>query len=127
MNKGIKYVIVGLVAAALAVFTIRALKMDTDSVEVSAISEQETIEAAPSKQDTSGVEKTPSVKKDANMTETAQVDLTGLDLENVLFLDVSVGGRVVIETYPDKAPAHVARFKELVRAGFYDGIVFHRV
>ena len=36
-------------------------------------------------------------------------------------------GRVVIETLPDLAPNHVARIKELVRQGFYDGIVFHRV
>jgi peptidylprolyl isomerase len=36
-------------------------------------------------------------------------------------------GRVVIETRPDLAPNHVARIKELVREGFYDGIVFHRV
>ncbi len=28
---------------------------------------------------------------------------------------------------PDLAPGHVARIKELVRDGFYDGIVFHRV
>jgi peptidylprolyl isomerase len=28
---------------------------------------------------------------------------------------------------PDIAPTHVARIKELVREGFYDGIVFHRV
>ena len=28
---------------------------------------------------------------------------------------------------PDLAPNHVARIKELARAGFYDGIVFHRV
>ena len=28
---------------------------------------------------------------------------------------------------PDLAPGHVARIKELVREGFYDGIVFHRV
>ena len=36
-------------------------------------------------------------------------------------------GRVVIEMRPDLAPSHVARIKELVREGFYDGIVFHRV
>jgi peptidylprolyl isomerase len=29
--------------------------------------------------------------------------------------------------FPDKAPNHVARFKELSRSGFYDGVVFHRV
>ncbi len=48
------------------------------------------------------------------------------DLENTLFLDVPAG-RVVIELRPDLAPNHVARIKELVRDGFYDGIVFHRV
>ena len=36
-------------------------------------------------------------------------------------------GKVVIEMRPDLAPGHVARIKELVRDGFYDGIVFHRV
>ncbi len=36
-------------------------------------------------------------------------------------------GKVVIETRPDLAPNHVARIKELVREGFYDGVVFHRV
>jgi peptidylprolyl isomerase len=29
--------------------------------------------------------------------------------------------------FPDVAPNHVARIKELTRQGFYDGIVFHRV
>lgn len=48
------------------------------------------------------------------------------DLENTLYLDLK-DGRVVIEMYPDKAPQHVARIKELVRQGFYDGTVFHRV
>ena len=36
-------------------------------------------------------------------------------------------GRVAIAMRPDLAPQHVARIKELVRAGFYDGLVFHRV
>ncbi len=51
----------------------------------------------------------------------------GLDKENTLTLQLSSGGPVVIEMFPDKAPNHVARFKELSRAGFYDGVVFHRV
>ncbi len=48
------------------------------------------------------------------------------DRENALFLELK-DGRVTIELYPDSAPNHVARIKELVREGFYDGIVFHRV
>ena len=49
-----------------------------------------------------------------------------LDPENTLYLQLK-DGRVVIELRPDVAPNHVARIKELVRQGFYDGIVFHRV
>ncbi len=49
------------------------------------------------------------------------------DPENTLILELSTGGPVVIEMYPEKAPNHVARFKEFAREGFYEGIVFHRV
>ena len=63
------------------------------------------------------------------MTRTCDdVDIASLsDPENTLLMEVSSGGCVVIETYPGKAPNHVARFKELTREGFYDGVVFHRV
>ena len=46
--------------------------------------------------------------------------------ENTLILETTQGP-VTIEMRPDVAPNHVARIKELVREGFYDGIVFHRV
>jgi peptidylprolyl isomerase len=59
-------------------------------------------------------------------TATAQQGRETRDLENTLYLDLE-GGRVVIEMRPDLAPNHVARIKELVREGFYDGVVFHRV
>lgn len=36
-------------------------------------------------------------------------------------------GEVVIQTLPQVAPQHVARIKELVKSGFYDGLTFHRV
>jgi len=36
-------------------------------------------------------------------------------------------GVVEIELLADKAPKHVARIKELVSEGYYDGIIFHRV
>jgi peptidylprolyl isomerase len=46
--------------------------------------------------------------------------------DDTLILETTKG-RVVIAMRPDLAPNHVARIKELVREGFYDGIVFHRV
>lgn len=49
------------------------------------------------------------------------------DPENILYLDLSTGGRVAILMRPDMAPAHVERIKTLTRRGFYDGLLFHRV
>ena len=48
------------------------------------------------------------------------------DPQNTLVLQTTCG-EVVIAMRPDLAPRHVARIKELVRAGFYDSVVFHRV
>ena len=36
-------------------------------------------------------------------------------------------GDVVIETFDDKAPKHVAQITKLAEDGFYDGLTFHRV
>ncbi len=47
------------------------------------------------------------------------------DTENTLILETTQGP--VIEMRPDLAPGHVEHIKKLVREGFYDGIVFHRV
>ena len=49
------------------------------------------------------------------------------DPENTLVIELKDGGRVVIEMLPDVAPKHVARIKELARAGEYDNVAFHRV
>jgi len=48
------------------------------------------------------------------------------DPENTIIMDTTKGP-VVIELFPDVAPKHVARIKELAREKFYDGVVFHRV
>ena len=53
-------------------------------------------------------------------------DLNAGDLDNTIYLDLK-NGRVTIELRPDLAPTHVARIKELVREGFYDGLKWHRV
>mgnify|MGYP000863921232 CR=1 FL=1 len=44
-----------------------------------------------------------------------------------LALDLSSGGRVIIQLRPDMAPHHVERIKLLARRGFYNGLLFHRV
>lgn len=48
------------------------------------------------------------------------------DPENTLVVETTKG-KVVIEMFPDLAPGHVGRIKELAREGAYDGVVFHRV
>ncbi len=36
-------------------------------------------------------------------------------------------GDIVLELYPDKAPATVANFLQYVKDGYYNGTIFHRV
>lgn len=48
------------------------------------------------------------------------------DPENTIVMETTKG-KVVIALFPDLAPGHVARIKELSREGAYDGVVFHRV
>ncbi len=48
------------------------------------------------------------------------------DPENTILMELK-GGTVTIELLPDVAPKHVARMKELARAGKYDNVCFHRV
>lgn len=48
------------------------------------------------------------------------------DPENTLIMETTQG-QVTIRLRPDLAPGHVERIKDLVRAGEYDGVVFHRV
>ena len=45
---------------------------------------------------------------------------------NIMILKLTYG-IVEIELYPEKAPNHVKRFKDLADNGKYDGVVFHRV
>lgn len=57
---------------------------------------------------------------------TTQAGAQTMDKENTIYLDTEYG-RTVIELFPDVAPNHVKRIKELTRKGFYDGVKFHRV
>lgn len=51
--------------------------------------------------------------------------MTG-NVEDTMILETTKGP-VTIVMRPDLAPKHVARIKELVRQGFYNGVAFHRV
>ena len=46
--------------------------------------------------------------------------------ENIMILKLKTGN-VKIELFPDVAPNHVERIKELANSGKYDNVVFHRV
>ncbi len=48
------------------------------------------------------------------------------DPENTIYIDTN-RGRMIVELYPNVAPAHVERIKTLARQKFYDYITFHRV
>ncbi|MBP3495967.1 MAG: peptidylprolyl isomerase [Clostridia bacterium] len=42
-------------------------------------------------------------------------------------IEMEDGGIIDIELYDDKAPITTQNFKRLVKEGFYDGLIFHRV
>ena len=48
------------------------------------------------------------------------------DPDNTVVMTLK-SGKVVIRLRPDWAPKHVEQIETLVKRGFYDGIVFHRV
>jgi peptidylprolyl isomerase len=56
----------------------------------------------------------------------ATTDWRTPDPENLLVIDTNKG-RVIVELTPEVAPNHVARFKELARAGLYENRTFFRV
>ena len=45
----------------------------------------------------------------------------------MVIIEMENGKEIKIELYPDKAPITVANFEKLVKNGFYDGLIFHRV
>ena len=45
----------------------------------------------------------------------------------IVTIEMEDGGVIRLELYPDIAPITVDNFVSLVRKGFYDGLIFHRV
>ncbi len=80
------------------------------------------------KSETKGLKASETKKLSVSPTRAKKIkhSYTVKDAENALLLKLK-DGDVIIEMFPDAAPNHVARIKELVRAGFYNGLKFHRV
>ncbi|WP_082006356.1 peptidylprolyl isomerase [Sphingomonas sp. ERG5] len=69
----------------------------------------------------------PAVAQDMVQLVQRAPAASATDKENLLYLDLSTGGRVIIWLRPDVAPKMVERIKTLTRQHFYDGLLFHRV
>ena len=62
---------------------------------------------------------TPEVKK--GVTPVADSEIAVIEMETPAY------GTIKIELYSNIAPQMVARFKELSKEGYYEGIAFHRI
>ncbi len=74
--------------------------------------------------DTSYTAGTSSVDKTVSYAETSyetKEEYTYVQIE------MEDGGKIVLELYPETAPITVDNFVGLVKKGFYDGLIFHRV
>lgn len=45
----------------------------------------------------------------------------------MVIIEMENGKQIKIELYPDIAPISAENFEKLVKQGFYDGLIFHRV
>ena len=45
----------------------------------------------------------------------------------IVTFEMTTGGKMTAELYPEVAPNTVSNFISLVKKGFYDGLIFHRV
>ena len=45
----------------------------------------------------------------------------------IVTINMENGNKIVLELYPEVAPNTVKNFISLVKKGFYDGLIFHRV
>jgi len=63
--------------------------------------------------------------------EVGQIDLENFEFPNpelpVILIDIEGYGQMIAELYPEYAPITVHNFIELIEAGFYNGLTFHRI
>ena len=63
--------------------------------------------------------KEPAEEETVASEETGETIMVQIEMDN--------GGIIKLELYPDIAPITVENFVKLVKEGFYDGLIFHRV
>lgn len=64
-----------------------------------------------------------NAKDEANIQEGGEEEVGSIKAT----ISMEDGGVIELELYPDKAPQSVRNFVSLARAGFYDGLKFHRI
>lgn len=65
-------------------------------------------------------------KKVEELWPTIVFEKNGKPVEYVATFDTDAGP-IVVEFFPDVAPSHVRSMIALIKAGYYDGLIFHRV
>lgn len=72
-------------------------------------------------------EKTSATETTEEKTESAgDTEKKGDSDGNIVIMETSLG-KIKIKLYTEEAPITTGNFKDLINAGFYDGIIFHRV
>ncbi|MFC3801727.1 peptidylprolyl isomerase [Cohnella sp. GCM10012308] len=79
-------------------------------------------------QNESGGASSPAATETASASESAAPSFDpSSDNDPVVTIEMDSGDKIVIELYPKVAPNTVNNFISLVKKGFYDGTIFHRV
>lgn len=62
-----------------------------------------------------------------NLSQAKPERMINLSSNPVVTIEMENGNEIKVELYPDVAPNTVNNFISLVKKGFYDGVIFHRV
>lgn len=63
----------------------------------------------------------------SNQEDTTQAKVISPDDYPIVTITMEDNSTITLELYPDKAPNTVNNFISLVKKGFYDGLIFHRI
>lgn len=61
------------------------------------------------------------------MVYNIKIEYNFKEKKDMVVIEMENGKQIKLELYPETAPETVANFEKLVKSGFYDGLIFHRV